>query len=258
MRFKLLSCAVGLALLGSQVAAQANGTDPVASAVRAADVVVVAKVVGMVDAKARVANKVREAHWVRVEKSLKSYDLAGQMLRVRPNGNEWRDGANYVLFLKDHGNGFFDAARTVVPTSAESLRRIVEVSGGAKAKLQLRMVEKGCGCCGAGNATTFALTVDGKFEFKVVKQHKVTQTLVGKLSATDAKALITRISTTKVGPMADCGGTAMFAFAGKKGALAYRAHSLTAPARGADLVTEVTAIANKYGVTAKIGATDRR
>jgi hypothetical protein len=260
---KMLSCAaVGLALLAgsppasAQASAQDGGADDLTSVVRSADVIVVGRVLGTVDTKPQAEkNKEREAHWVKIERTLKSFDINGRTVRVRPNGIPWENGTAYVLFLKEYGNGFYDAIRRVVPNDQDTLNRILAISGGPRPKLQMRMLS-GCGCCGEAKVVSFALMVDGKFEYTDARHAaagQTTKTLVGTLSSTEAKALVAKLARTKVGPLTDCGGSALFEFVGPKGDVIYRQHSFTAPAQGAELLAMVSDVATSRGASPRAG-----
>jgi hypothetical protein len=70
------------------------------AAVEAANFVVQARIVGMIDTKPAARHrKHREAHWVDIERTLKGNDETSTRFRVRPNGQHWQDGRSYILFL---------------------------------------------------------------------------------------------------------------------------------------------------------------
>ncbi len=80
-------------------------TDPVA-----ADLVIVARVVGLVDqSPSAQTRRTREVHTVLVEQTLQGCDESALTLVVRPNGEDWEIGRSYVLFLKRPGLRLLEA-----------------------------------------------------------------------------------------------------------------------------------------------------
>lgn len=241
------------------------GTDPVAKATRKADTIVIGQVVRTVDTKPGAeARKAHEAHWIHVVRTLKDHDLAGQRIKVRPNGVRWNDGAPVLLFLTYRGTGFYDAAPIAVERDRfEAIVATVRaIAGEPKPKLALRMRFVSCGCgptacaCTGAARNEFALEKSGAF---VWTSHRAgdpargtaprTERRVGTMDPAAVNTLLARLARTKPMPLADCGGTVEFAITGDAGDTRYVAHSLQAPTHADALVGAVEALVTKLGKT---------
>ncbi|MBN2492540.1 MAG: hypothetical protein JXQ29_16955 [Planctomycetes bacterium] len=172
--FPLLVAGLAVAALEAQLEGAATSQD-FTRAVTAADAVVVGRVIDMVDRNVPPAElerrKIREAHRVDVVTTLKGHDIAQRRIVVRPNTLVWEDGDEYVLFLLDRGNGFFDAIpEPVLTESPAGIAALVQKLGfKALPRLELRMRSFG-GCCSthSGLLQDLRIAADGCFELEAV------------------------------------------------------------------------------------------
>jgi hypothetical protein len=215
--FPLLLAGMSLASLPAQVEGAATSQD-FTHAVKASDYVVLGRVVGMVDRSVPPdeldRRKHLEAHRVDVLATLKGYDITQRRIVVRPNTLRWTDGDTYVLFLKDRGNGFFDAIPEVVLTeSPADIAALVQRLGfGVLPRLQLRMRILG-GCCSvhAGMLQDLRIAADGRFEYEKILTDEHGHLLpkadvfTGVLPKAEIGSLVTKVTTLKKAPMPDGG-----------------------------------------------------
>lgn len=125
-----------------------------ARSVKEADLIVVGRVISLIDLKpAARTRKHREAHWIRVERTLKGSDETGQRLRARPNGLLWEDGKSYILFLKRLGGDWVEAIpQQLVEASQAPIAAVVKevASQGGGVSLRRSLWMKYTGGWGGG------------------------------------------------------------------------------------------------------------
>jgi len=222
--------------------AQVEGAAPdqdFSGAVKASDYVVTGVVIGMVNSNPSEAapadRKIREAHRVVVQTTLKGHDIAGRKVVVRPNTLLWNDGDTYVLFLKDRGNGFFDAIpEPVLTKSAAEIAALASKLGFAVLpRLQLRLRNLG-GCCSTHSGTLQDLRVmaDGRFELRtrVTTADGHLRPEVDVLTGVLPKSAISNLIKTATGiekqPLPDGGGLVNLELAGESGKVDYLTFSV--------------------------------
>jgi len=256
--FPLLVAGMALTSAPAQVEGAAPDQD-FSNAVKASDYVVTGHVIGMVDQKPSPAapadRKIREAHRVVVQTTLKGYDIAGRTIVVRPNTLLWNDGETYVLFLKDRGNGFFDAIPEVVLTRspAEIAALARKLGFAVLPRLQLRMRHLG-GCCSTHSGTLQDLRVmaDGRFEFETrvttADGHLLPEVDVftGVLPKNVISNLNKSITEVKKQPLPDGGGLLNFELSSAPGKVEYHTFSLLGQAPANDLLETAAALAREH------------
>ncbi len=138
--------------------------------VKEADLIVVARVIGIIDTKpAASVRKDLQAHWIRVERTLKGVDETGQRLRARPDGMLWKDGQSYILFLKRLGGDSVESTfQQLIEATQASIAAIAEevTAQGAGVSPKRLLWMKYVGGWGGGLIAEFFVTVDGDFEWK--------------------------------------------------------------------------------------------
>ncbi len=215
----LFAFLLGIAVLASyydiKVVQAGEGPQTIVESVRDADLIIVGRIIGLIDTKpvAR-TRKHLEAHWIRVERTLKGADEAGQRLRAVPHGLSWVDGESYVLFLKRRGGDLVDAiSQQPLEATAERIAEVVlevEAQGsGVSPKRAVWMTYEGG--WGGGVLAELIVTEEGDFEWrrrrdggpKEAPQYEV---LVGRSSVADVGRLIRQIEAAGPGPGADDAG----------------------------------------------------
>ena len=103
-----------VALIAGEVDEKTDVAEDVRKAALFTDHVIIGEIVSMVDSKPEAnSRKHLETHWVFVEESLKGFDIAGEILKVRPRGLYWQDGERYVLFLNRTAVAFYEADSSI-------------------------------------------------------------------------------------------------------------------------------------------------
>ena len=168
------------------------------NAVKAANLVVVGKVVGTIDNKPAAAkNKPREAHWVEVEQTLRGVDVTRDRLAVRPNGQLWEDGKSYVLCLNRQGpSGIAEAQAS--PLLAATPANVAAVPRDVSPKRVVWLQQLGgYGPAGAKVLSEFYVTGEGDFRYDAV---------AGKLPREAVGAVVERLVKSTPGAIPDDAG----------------------------------------------------
>jgi len=205
--------AVVIAVGGGHGIARASMEAAIDQATRDADLVVIARVVGMIDDKPGAeARKAREAHWIDIERVLKGSDEAGQRFGAQPNGMIWQDGARYIMFLDwPYGNWVEAIPPSIAASEANVARVAVTVArqgaGVTPARvLWMRLV----GGWQIAPSAEFIVGADGKFVWRERVGDNDFTVRTGALDKGAIAALIKRIAGTRPGPVVDDGGTVSF------------------------------------------------
>ena len=257
----LLLAGVALASLPAQVEGAATSQD-FTHAVKTSDYVVLGHVVGMVDPHVQPGDpdkrKDLEAHRIDVQATLKGHDITLRRIVVRPNTLLWANGETYVLFLKDRGNGFFDAIpEPVLTESPADIAALVQKLGlGALPRLQLRMRSLG-GCCSthSGLRQELRIAVDGRFEYEAVVTDKNGHPLpkfdvyTGVFPKSEIADLVTRATTLKKVPIPDGGGLLNFELSSAPGKVEYLTYTLLNQPDPEAVLNAAAALAQKYAAT---------
>jgi len=257
-RFPLAAvCFLAALFLGTPNMVKAGDRDPeFARLVKAADLVVVARVVGPIDAKPIARTRPhREAHWIQVERTLQGYDETGHRLRVRPNPLPWQDGKSYVLFLQWLGGDWVQAIpQELVEANDRSIATVASVVaalGGGVHSMRALWIRHSGGW-GAGVSSEFLATVDGTFEWKkrigssggaAVEYERRS----GKLPEETLKNLVARVAEAGQGPAADDYGEVSIQWLDANGEV--RSKNYFRPDRPpvSDLLEAVEALARQFG-----------
>lgn len=181
------------------------------AAVHDADEIVVGRVIGVIDSKpGAVDRKPREAHWVEVIQTLKGANETGQRIAVRPNGNLWDDGGQYLLFLKRRGVGhWFEAipdTATEADTSliAQAVAQIHATGHGVTPEPTLWIQYEGG--WGGGVLWELYITADGRFDWYRKDANGREQRLCGVLPEGVVAEMLKWVDRAGPGPQADDAG----------------------------------------------------
>ena len=185
-----------------------------AQSVADADLVAVARVIGIIDPKPEArTRKDREAHWILVERTLKGSEETGQRLRARPNGLRWEDGKSYVIFLKWlHGDWVDAVAQRLMGAPdahiAAVLEEVATQGGGVAPRRALWM--RHTGGWSTEVAAEFSLAVTGQFAWKKRLPTGDYEERRGTLLPQDVARLVDRVATAGPGPAVDDAGIVSF------------------------------------------------
>jgi len=236
--------------------------------VRQANLVVVAKVLGMIDTRpAAKARKHFEAHRVQVLRTLKGVDATGGTLAVRPNGLLWTDGRSYVLFVKRTMLGKFAHAvpqvRTpATPANVAAARKAIAAQGaGVSPKPAFWMWHEGG--WGAGMLREFRVAADRSFFWQNVigsprAEKRSFRILVGKLPAKDYKDLVAKVAAAGEGPDAEDAGAVSFRWRDAEGKQVGRMYTYPVAPPCAALMKRVESLAVQFGKAPTTRSTGRK
>ncbi len=225
-------------------------------AVREADLIVVARVVGLIDTKP-VAHTRRhlEASWIHVRRTLKGSDETGQRLRAQPNGQWWEAGKSYVLLLKRREGDWVEAVpgQPIAATTANiaaAAREVTAQGGSVLAKRVLSM--KHTGGWGTGPIAEFFVTADGAFEWRQGLQtgqrvERKPETRTGRLSKDTVARLIGQVARTGPGLAADDAGMVTFHWLDAQGRAQSKTFSTPDQPPCSQLLETVQTLARRYG-----------
>ena len=226
--------------------------------VKAADLIVVARVIGLIDTKPIARSRPhREPHWIHVERTLEGYDETGHRLRVRPNPLPWKNGKSYVLFLNWLGSDWSEAIpQELVEATDESITTVVnEIAAQGRGMQPMRALwMRYTGGWGGGVLSEFSVTGDGHFEWNkriepgggaLVKYEQ----RIGKLPEDALSSLIRQVAEAGLGPSADDSGQVAIRWLDAKGEALLKGYSRPDLPPASDLLETVEALARKHGQT---------
>jgi len=220
--------------------------------VRQADLIVAAKVLGMVDS-APDANrrKEREVHRVRVQTTLQGFDETGRTLLVNPRGMLLADGESYVFFLRRlEGNLLEALGRQLVGASDRNLdliRKEVASRGNAVHPGRVLWVRHSGGWQREPDAEFF---VDGRNHFEWTTRDG-SQTRIGTLPAAIVQDLIAKVRAASPGPITDDAGMVSFHWVDPSGEVVTKTFHAPATGPGAELLATIARLARQHGETGR-------
>jgi hypothetical protein len=246
---------LGALALCAAIAAASDAVPMLDLAVARADLIVVARVVGMIDTKPQAqARRHLEAHWIVVEKTLMGHDETGQRLRARPQGLRWEAGRSYVLFL-EVGE---DDSVTAVPqplteatvASVASVREHIAAQGGAVQPARVIWIRYDGGW-GAGLLAEFGVASDGRFEYRVKRAAErgdaPEEVWAGTLPAESLADLVRQIEDAGEAPSADDAGQVSIRWATAGGGTRRATWWLPQEPPASTLLEAVDRLARRYG-----------
>ena len=219
--------------------------------VKEADLIVVGRVLGLIDpTPAAQTRKHREAHWVRVERTLKGSEETGQRLRARPNGLLWEDGKSYVIRLKWMEGDWVEAVPQprIEATEGHIAAAIAEVAtqgGGVSPRRALAM--RYTGGWSAEVMAEFFVTVEGTFAWRrrIAKGRYEEQ--LGTLPKEVVARLVRQIAQAGPGPAADDAGSVAFRWLDATGEARSRTYLIPDQPPCSKLLEAIEAVARRHG-----------
>jgi len=241
---------LAVATQGAMVQAGEPGSG-LAEAIQASDLIVVARVIGLIDTKpAARARKAREAHWIEVRRTLKGPEESGQRFLALPNGLAWVDGDSYVLFLKriraDQVAALPERLLEATDVTISEVVSEVNAQGGevsARRAIWMRYE----GSWGAGLIAELVVTTEGEVQWKRRRgegeERSQYEELVGTSSAEEIEALIRQIEAAGPGPIVDDAGSLTVRWIGGDGRARVKAFLMPQKPPSVELLEAAEALA---------------
>lgn len=205
---------VGLLVAGVLMASDTDGgaalDTETRAAIASADIIVVATVNGLVDQKPQArGRRGREMHRVTVTATLKGAEATGDEVLVRPNGNDWDDGASYAMLLHRSADRFASALLTEsIPATKNNIaavRAAVAEDGSGVDPRTVIYAEAHPGWS-TEPASMLLVREDGRFEAYATDSNGRRTTDAGKVAPNGIAALKAAIADAPPGIRADDGG----------------------------------------------------
>jgi hypothetical protein len=220
--------------------------------VRQADVIVTAKVLGMVDPAPDAARrKAREVHRVRVQATLQGFDETGRTLLVHPRGRLLADGESYVFFLRRaQGILLENLGEHLVGASERNIELIRKevAKRGNKVRPGRVLWMTYTGGWQREPAVEFFVDATGNFEWT---SREANQRQAGTLPDLAVAGLLGQVRDAATGPIVDDAGMVSFCWVERDGEVGTRTFHSPGSGPGAELLARLADLARRYGGTSR-------
>jgi len=228
----MLATVLASSLWSCSPGSSANPPDSVVpDAAAQADLIVVARVLGLADSKPEAqARRHLEVHLIEVERTLKGREMRGRRLAVRPSPLAWQDGATYLIFLESElpASSMVQPVPTqpILPATPANVAAVLDVlaaqGSAVSPPLILWMIETSGS--ERGTVREFLLSESGSFEWRrrVAGQ---TDELTGRLARSEIDALVGELAASERVTLPDDAAVVQFSWLDTGGEVRARAFS---------------------------------